>query len=56
MAVNIANQAMENMEYVRRLLVQKQPGFAALLELATSLVEPKLGEPAPRNVIASETA
>jgi hypothetical protein len=29
-------QAMENMEYVRRLLGQKQPGFAASLELAAS--------------------
>jgi hypothetical protein len=56
MAVNITNQAMENMEYVRRLLEQKQPGFAALLELAASLVEQKLGEPAPRNVLAAETA
>ena len=56
MAVNIANQAMENMEYARRLLEHKQPGFAALLELAASLVEQKLGEPAPRNIIAAETA
>ena len=45
---------MENMEYVRRLLEHKQPGFAALLELAASLVEQKLGEPAPRNIIASD--
>ena len=56
MAMNITNQAMANMDYVRRLLGQKQPGFAALLELAASLVEQKLGEPAPRNVIAAETA
>ena len=32
-------QAMENMEYVRRLLEQKQPRFAACLEFAASLVE-----------------
>jgi len=32
-------QAIENMEYVRRLLEQKQPGFAASLEFAASLVE-----------------
>ena len=34
-----AKQAMENMEYVRRLLEQKQPRFAACLEFAASLVE-----------------
>jgi hypothetical protein len=34
-----ANQAIENMEYVRRLLEQKQPEFAASLECAASLVE-----------------
>jgi DNA-binding transcriptional regulator YiaG len=31
-------QAIENMEYVRRLLEQKQPEFAASLEIAASLV------------------
>jgi hypothetical protein len=36
-------QAMENMEYVRRLLEQRQPGFAAWLELAASLVETSHG-------------
>ena len=35
-------QAIENMEYVRRLLEQKQPGFAASLEFAASLVETSL--------------
>ncbi len=43
-------QAMENMEYVRRLLEQKQPGFAACLEFAASLVETSHGAtslPAP---------
>jgi hypothetical protein len=32
-------QEIENMEYVRRLLEQKQPWFAACLEFAASLVE-----------------
>lgn len=39
MVMNTAEQSMENMDYVRRLLGQKQPEFAALLELAVSLVE-----------------
>jgi len=34
-----AKQAMENMEYVCRLLGQKQPGFAASLVFAVSLAE-----------------
>ena len=34
-----AKQAIENMEYVRRLLEQKQPGFAASL-VETSLENP----------------
>jgi hypothetical protein len=38
-------QAIENMEYVRRLLEQKQPGFAASLEFAASLVETSLERP-----------
>jgi hypothetical protein len=37
-----AKQAIENREYVRRLLAQKQPGFAAWLEFAASLVETSL--------------
>jgi len=40
-----AKQAIENMEYVRRLLEQKQPGFAASLEFAASLVETSLENP-----------
>ena len=32
MADNITGQAEENREYVRRLLKEKQPGFAAVLE------------------------
>jgi hypothetical protein len=37
-----ADQATENMSYVRRLLQRKQPGFAAALELAAALVEREL--------------
>jgi hypothetical protein len=37
MAMSTARQAMENMEYVRRLLEEKQPGFAVSVELALSL-------------------
>jgi hypothetical protein len=36
--MNTAKQAMENMEYVRRLLEEKQAGFAASVELAVSFV------------------
>jgi hypothetical protein len=32
--MNTAKQAMENMEYVRSLLEEKQAGFAASAELA----------------------
>ena len=51
MAMKTVKAAMENMEYVRRLLGQKQPGFAASLELAASQLERKLREPviAPQN-------
>ena len=35
--MNAARQAMENMEYVRRLLEEKQAGFAAAVELAMSI-------------------
>ena len=38
----ITQQSTENMEYVRRLLHQKQPGFSAALELALMLAEPEL--------------
>jgi hypothetical protein len=40
-----AKQEMENMEYVRRLLEQKQPGFAASLEFAVSLADTCMGKP-----------
>jgi hypothetical protein len=36
--MNTAQQAMENMEYVRRLLEEKQPGFSASVELAVSFI------------------
>ena len=36
MAMNNTKQAIRDMEYVRRLLEQKQPGFAASLEVAAS--------------------
>jgi hypothetical protein len=40
-------QEVENMEYVRRLLEQKQPGFAACLEFAASLLETSHGATSP---------
>jgi hypothetical protein len=36
--MNTARQAMDNMEYVRRLLDEKQAGFAAAVELAMSII------------------
>jgi hypothetical protein len=45
MAMNTVEQAIENMEYVRRLLRRQQPGFAASLELAVSKLESELREP-----------
>jgi len=38
-------QSTENMEYVRRLLHRKQPGFSAALELALVLAELELWPP-----------
>jgi hypothetical protein len=38
----ITQQSTENMEYVRRLLHEKQPGFSAALELALVLGELEL--------------
>jgi len=35
----ITRQSTENMEYVRMLLQEKQPGFSAALELALELLE-----------------
>jgi len=45
------NQAIENMEYVRRLLEQKQPGFAASLEFAVSLIEKSMEKPVDDQLI-----
>jgi hypothetical protein len=41
MDMDVADQSAENTAYVRRLLRQKQPGFAAALELAVLLAEPE---------------
>ncbi len=41
----ITRQSAENMEYVRRLLQEKQPGFSAALELALVLAELELWPP-----------
>ena len=51
MAVVVTQQSTEDLEYVRRLLKQKQPGFAAALELAADLVEQDLGSAdTPRDI------
>ena len=51
MAMVVTQRSTENMEYVRRLLKQKQPGFAAALELAADLVERDLLSPEkPRDI------
>jgi hypothetical protein len=39
-AMNTAKRAMDNMDYVRRLLEEKQPGFCASVELAVSFYPP----------------
>jgi hypothetical protein len=53
----MTGQSTQNMEYVRRLLKQKQPGFAAALELAMDLMEQELGSPGmPRDVSAGENS
>jgi hypothetical protein len=39
MAINSTARAVENMEYVRSLLKQRQPEFAAALERAAMLAE-----------------
>jgi hypothetical protein len=57
MEMVMAEQSTENMEYVRRLLKQKQPGFAAALELAVDLVERELCSPEmPRDISATESS
>ena len=50
----IAQQGTENMEYVRNLLRQEQPGFSATLELALVLAELELWPPQmPRDTNAA---
>jgi hypothetical protein len=43
--MNTARQATENMEYVRRLLKEKQAGFAASVELAVSVIHRQIARP-----------
>jgi hypothetical protein len=43
--MNTAKQAMENMEYVRRLLKEKQPGFSASVESAVSFIRHQIESP-----------
>lgn len=45
MATVNSEQSAENMEYVRRLLKQKHPGFFAALESAADLVGRELESP-----------
>ena len=45
MAIFMTEQSARNMEYVRKLLKQKQPRFAAALELAVDLAERELSSP-----------
>ena len=45
MATVNSEQSAENMEYVRRLLKQKQPGFSAALESTVDLVGRELESP-----------
>ena len=45
MAEVITRQSAEHMQYVRRLLRQRQPAFAATLELALMLAEQELRPP-----------
>jgi hypothetical protein len=42
MAIVIAEQSRENMEYVRALLWQRQPGFSAALKSAVEELEREL--------------
>jgi hypothetical protein len=51
----ITQPRTENMDYVRRLLRQKQPGFSLALESAVILVEQRLRSPdMPRDISAGE--
>ena len=57
MAKGVSRQSMENREYVRRLLREKQPEFAAALELAMNLVrrEPR-SQKIQRDISAAEVS
>jgi hypothetical protein len=55
MEMVITQQRTENMEYVRTLLRQKQPGFSLALESAVILMERQLRSPdMPRDISAGE--
>jgi hypothetical protein len=57
METAITRQSTENMEYVRQLLREKQPGFSAALELAVMLAEHELRSPAmPCGACAAESS
>ena len=57
MEIVMTEQSTQNMEYVRRLLKQKQPGFAAALKLAVDLVERELSSlEMPRDASAAESS
>lgn len=57
MAKSTSRQSVKNREYVRKLLREKQPEFAAALELAMNLVlrEPR-SQQIQRGVRASQTS
>ena len=46
--MNTAKQAMENLEYVRRLLEEKQAGFSTSVELAVSFIHRQIEWPEER--------
>lgn len=55
MGTVMTGQSTENMAHVRRLLRQKQPGFAAALELAVLLAERGPATPGlPPDISAAE--
>jgi hypothetical protein len=57
MAKDISQRSMENREYVRRLLEEKQPEFFAALELAADLVGRELrSRETQRDFSASEVS
>jgi hypothetical protein len=58
MVMNAAERAIENTDYIRRLLEEKQPEFATSLKLAASAAERTLRESAapPWTVRSAETA